>query len=61
MKKIFDYMIETFTMIGCARAAAELARMGHYDEARTLMTEVNRIKTDRVTRREVENGSHSLL
>jgi hypothetical protein len=54
-------MIETFTMIGCARAAAELARMGHYDEARTLMTEVNRIKTDRVTRREVENGSHSLL
>ena len=54
-------MIETFTMIGCARAAAELARMGHYEEAKKLILESDRIRAKRQERKEVENGAHSLL
>ena len=61
MKQVFDYIIETFTMLGCARAAAELARMGHYEQAKTLMLEFNRIKAERQERKEIQNGAHSLL
>ncbi len=61
MKKTLDYILETFTMIGCARAAAELARLGYYAEARTLMLEFNRLKTDRQERKESDHVAHSVL
>jgi hypothetical protein len=61
MRQAFDYIIETFTMLGCARAAAELARMGHYKEAGRLMTEFDRIKAERQHRKELKNGAYSVL
>ena len=61
MKRVFDYIIETFTMLGCARAAAELARMGYHEQAKTLMLEFDRIKAERQERKEVFNGAHTLL
>lgn len=36
---IFKRIINIFESIGYARAAAELARMGHYEEARKCMLE----------------------
>ncbi len=33
-----------FTRVGYARAAAELVRMGKYDEAKALMTEKDKLK-----------------
>ncbi len=61
MKKTFDYIIETFTMMGCARAAAELTRMGYREQAKTLMTEFHRLKTNRQERKETDHVAHSLL
>jgi len=61
MKKAFEYIIDTFTMIGCARAAAELSRMGHYDAAKNLILQSDGIKQRREQQKEEHNVSHSLL
>ena len=52
MNRFFLWLNETFIMTGCARAASELARMGHYDAAKQLMMEHGKIKTRRAERRE---------
>ena len=37
--------IETFfNVLGYSRAAAELARLGHYEEAKKCMMEISRLK-----------------
>ena len=37
--RVFERMIKTFERVGKARAAAELARLGYYEEAKALMLE----------------------
>lgn len=37
--RAFSRMVKTFERIGRARAAAQLASMGYYEEARALMLE----------------------
>ena len=51
MNRFFLWINETFTMIGCARAASELARMGHHEAANQLMMEHGKIKNCRAERR----------
>lgn len=37
MRKVLEYITDTFTMLGCARASSELHRLGRHEEARNLM------------------------
>lgn len=61
MKQFFNSVLEIFTMIGCARAAADLARMGHFEAARNLILQSDKIKKARRERKEMENEPHPVL
>ena len=52
MNRFFLWLNETFTMIGCARAASELARMGQYEAAQNLTMHYKGIQVERSKRRE---------
>ena len=41
LERAFDNFIDFFERIGRARAAAELTRLGYYEEAKRLMLEDN--------------------
>lgn len=63
MNKIFEYIMDTFTILGCARAAAELARMGNHEAAKRLILESNSIKERRqqAKNKEISNVAHPVL
>jgi len=44
LKVVGSKLDKFFTRVGYARAASELARMGKYEEAKTLMVEKDNLK-----------------
>ena len=39
-------LLNTFEVIGYSKAAAELARLGYYEEAKRCIMEINKLKKD---------------
>lgn len=55
MSRTWEYIVDTFTIIGCTRAAGDLSRMGQDQAARELMLKINSIKN----RRQAEKAKES--
>jgi hypothetical protein len=54
-------ILEFFTLVGIARAAANLSRLGYYDAATQLMLDHKSIKENRRKRKETGDVTYSLL
>jgi hypothetical protein len=61
MKNTIEYIVDTFTMLGCAKAAADLSRMGYHEEAKRLMLHRRDIQEKREKQKSTNNNTCSVL